>query len=126
MKKELCAAITLSLLIAAAIGNLIHLENLMEKITNHINYSLLYCSLEDYSAAHTETSKAFQVWKNAENYTHIMIRHSDIDSINDIFFDILSALQNREKFEGEYLLKKLQHRTDSIINMESISLDSIF
>lgn len=126
MKKELCAALALILLIAAAAGNLLHLNNLMEQITEHIDYSLLYCSLEDYAAAHTETSKAYQVWKNAETHTKIMLQQNEIDSVNDIFFDIWTALQNREKHEGENLLRKLQSRTDSILSTEGITLGSVF
>ena len=64
MKKELCAAITLLLLILAALGNLVYLTNLMEQISGHIEYSLLYCSLDDYAAAYNETNKALELWKS--------------------------------------------------------------
>ena len=126
MKKELCALFTLLLLIAGAIGNLTHLNTLMEQISNHINYSMLYCSLDDYQAAHTETSKALELWESEEPYTHIFIRHTEIDAFSDVFFDILSAIQNREKYEAENLLRKLQHLADNMVAMESVSLGSIF
>ena len=126
MKKELCAILALILLVAGAAGNLIHLNKLMEQITNHIDYSLLYCSLEDYAAAHTETTKAMQVWQGAENYTHIFIRHSEIDNMNDIFYDTLAAIKNKDRSESESMLEKLQHYTDNLIDMEQLSLGSVF
>jgi hypothetical protein len=126
MKKEICAIITLIALCLGAIGNVIHLNTLMAQITNHINYSLKYCCLEDYQAVHTEISKAISVWTNAENYTHVFIRHTEIDKMNDMFFDILSAVKNKERYESEYLLLKLQHHADTIKSMEQLSLGSIF
>ena len=126
MKKELCAAIALLLLILAALGNLVYLTNLMEQISGHIEYSLLYCSLDDYAAAYTETNKALELWKSSENYTHVFIRHSDIDHFSDTFFDILSAIQNREKYEAEQMLNKLQHSAENIVRMEKISPGSVF
>jgi hypothetical protein len=126
MKKELCAAITLILLIMVAFGNLVHLNTLTEQITAHIDYSLLYCSLDDYAAAHTETQKALELLENSERYTHVFVRHTDVDSLSETFYDILSAIQNREKYEAEYLLEKLRYRTNNILKMEMISLGSIF
>ena len=126
MKKELCTGVTLLLLLLAAFWNLIYLNNLMDQISEHIEYSLLYCSLEDYNAAYTETNKALDIWKNAESYTHVFIRHSDIDNFSDIFFDILSAIQNRDKYDAQQMLNKLQHCADSIVRMEMISPGSVF
>ncbi len=126
MKKELCAILMLLALFVGAVGNLLHLNQLMEQITNNIQYSMLYCSLEDYSAAHTETEKAIQLWENAESYTHVFIRHSEIDTMNDIFYDTLSAIENREKYEADCLLRKLQHFADNLLAMETPSLGSIF
>lgn len=126
MKKEICAIMTLIILCLGAIANVIHLNSLMDQITDHINYSLKYCSLEDYQAAHTETTKAMSAWKNAENYTHVFIRHTEIDKMNDTFWDILSAIKNKERYESEYQLLKLQHHANTIKSMEQLSLGSIF
>ena len=126
MKKELFAILTMFLLIAGSIGNLIHLNQTVDEISNHIEYCRLYCSLEDYSAANTEIVKAKQVWESAEKYTHVFIRHSEIDTISDLFYDIQSAIESREKFEAECTLMKLKHHADSLINMEKVSLGTIF
>ena len=126
MKKELCAILTILLLFVGGIGNLIHLNSLMEQITSNINYAKLYCSLEDYAAAHKETTKTMQLWKSSENYTKIFIRQSEIDSIYDILYDTLSAIEDREKYEADYLLQKLQYHADNLLTMEQISINSVF
>ena len=126
MKKEICAITTLLILVIGAIANFVHLHDLMEQINVHAEYSALYCSLEDYSAAHNETIKTLQLWTLAEEYTHVFIRYTDIDTIYDLFFDILRAVENREKFDAIYLTKELKHCTESIMNTEKLSLASVF
>lgn len=126
MKKEICAIMVLLLLIAGAIGNIIHLKQITEQISSNLNYALLYCSLEDYEAVYTETVKAQKSWTDAEKYTHVFIRHSEIDKINEIFYDILSAAQNKEKYETDFLLQKLQHFSNYLVKMETASVGSIF
>lgn len=126
MKKELFAFITIILLIVGSIGNLTHLNQLISKLDTHIEYSLLYCSLDDYEAAHTEMTKAEQAWNEAKNYTHIFIRHSEVDAVSDIFYDTMSSILNREKREAEYQLKKLRYHTDTMLRMEQPSLRSVF
>ena len=126
MKKELCAILTILLLIAGSVANLIHLNQTTEQISNHIRYGNLYCSLDDYSAANKEMSKALEIWSTEEYYTHVFIRHCEIDTICDLFYDALSSINNHEKYESQILLKKLQHRIDTLVKMEKISLGSIF
>lgn len=126
MKKELFAFLVIITLLIGSISSLTHLNDLISQINTHIEYSLLYCSLDDYEAAHTEMEKALQLWNNSENYTHVFIRHSEVDTASDGFYDALSAIYDREKYEAEYQLKKLQYHTDSILRMEQISLRSIF
>lgn len=126
MKKELFAILTILLLLIGSVSSLIHLESLVSDLNTHIEYSLLYCSLDDYEAAHTEMGKALQKWNNAEGYTHIFIRHSEVDTTSDVFYDVLSAIHDREKYEAEYQLKKLKYHTESILRMERLTLRSVF
>ena len=126
MKKELFALLAILLLIIGSIGNVRHLIKTTNDISNHIYYSGLYCSLDDYTAANTEMNKALDIWESEENYTHVFIRHSEIDTISDVLYDTLSAINNREKYDAEFLLQKLQHHLDTLVKMERISIGSIF
>ena len=126
MKKELCAILTILLLIGGSIANLIHLDKTTDQISNHIRYGILYCSLDDYTAADKEMNKALEIWNTEEYYTHVFIRHCEIDTISDIIYDALSAINNHEKYESQFLLQKLQHHIDTLVKMEKISLGSIF
>ena len=126
MKKELFAFLTILLLIAGSIGNLTHLNNTVNQISNHLDYCTQYCSQDDYASANTEILKAMQVWENTEHYTHVFIRHSEIDAISDLFHDVQSAIQSQEKYEAKCMLSKLQHHADSLVNMEKVTLGTIF
>ena len=126
MKKELFALLTVILLIAGSIGNLTHLNKTANQISDHIDYCAQYCSRDDFTSANKEIMKAIQVWENAEHYTHVFIRHSEIDSISDLFYDAQSAIQSLEKHEAKCMLEKLQHHANSLVRMEKLSLGTIF
>ena len=126
MKKELCALFILLVLIGASIGNYIHIKHLFEEISGHINYSQQYCLLEDYAAAYTETNKILETWSSAEKYTHVFIRHSELNEFANIVSDIQIAIKNKKRHESEILLKKLKSHTDDILKMEKPSLGTIF
>ena len=126
MKKEICAIAILLMLILGSLANLIHLNDLMEQINLHADYSALYCSLEDYKAAYEETTKALQLWNISDKYTQIFIRYTDVDTVYDLFFDLLKAIENREKSEAIYLVKELKQRTESIMDTEKLSLEGVF
>ena len=126
MKKELCAIATLLLLMTGAAANLIHLRNINEQIISYGDYTALYCSLEDYEAAHKEITKALQLWKGAEAYSRIFIRSPDIDAVYNLIFEILSAVENREKSDAICFINKLNHQVESIIFSETLLAESIF
>ena len=126
MKKEICAIAILLILILGSLANLIHLNDLMEQINLHADYSALYCSLEDYNAAYEETTRALQLWNISDKYTQIFIRYTDVDTVYDLFFDLLKAIENREKSEAIYLVKELKHRTESIMDTEKLSFEGVF
>ena len=126
MKKELLALLTIILLTAGAIGNLTHLNQTANQISDHIDYCVQYCSRDDYVSANTEILKAIQVWENAEHYTHVFVRHSEIDSISDLFYDAQSAIQGQQKHEAKCMLAKLKHHANSLVSMERVSIGTIF
>ena len=126
MIKEICAIVTLLMLITGAIATLIHLYDLMKQINLHAEYSALYCSLEDYRAAHEETTKALQLWNLSEGYTQVFIRYTDVDTVYDLFFELLKAIENRDKSDAMYFAKEIKHRTESILNTEKPSVESVF
>lgn len=126
MKKELIA---LLLLIALFVGSLINIR-FNEHVINKLSDGA-YLAYTEYLGGDTdkasETLKAVcDKWLSLDGYTHIFIRHDEIDSTTEAFFELLSAMHD-EKPDcvcGAYL--KLKAQLDSLSSMEKLSLGSIF
>ena len=126
MKKELFAIIALCGLVFGSIANLIHLKKLTNEITTHLNYTNMYCHQEDYSSAKEELSKAMDVWRNAEDYTHIFVRQTEVDDLTDLFYDLRVSIVKKEGAEAMELIEKSVHKCQMLIDMERLSIESVF
>ena len=126
MKKELFAITAFFALLLASVANLVHLRTLVTDIATHLDYTNMYCYQEDYTAAKAELSKAMSIWQNSEDYSHVFIRQTEVDDLTDLFYDLRISLAKSEKDEAMGLIEKLNHKCRMMIDMEQISLESIF
>lgn len=125
MKKELFAAITIASLLLGAFYNILHLQRLHDSIYSYLHAAIQSSQIENYNAAETYLSDAFSMWLNADGYTHIFIRHSEIDTISDAFYDALSDVIE-EKETSVASISKVEYHINSIHAMEKITLKSVF
>ena len=114
MKRELAAGLLLLALIGGAIYNIFYVGKLTRDISGD-----LYASQEALTAGNGERAeeyaeRALQKWLGAEQYTHIFVRHSEIDATADAFYDGIDKAYS-----------KLLYHLSSIATMEQISLGSI-
>ena len=79
----------------------------------------------DFSAAEAALDTAIEHWIAANAYTHIFIRHPEIDSTSDAFYELkeLLAEQNADGFPSAF--DKLKYHLNSIDKMEHIRLGSV-
>ncbi len=126
MKKAIAAAILLALLFGAAAWNIAHIDALTGSLTALADESLAYCRAEDYDAAEDALHEAIELWYGAENYTHIMIRHSEVDSATDAFYAALETILTRDADAAESAIECLKAHLQSIDSMEHVSFRSVF
>ena len=126
MKKALAAAILLALLFGAAAWNIAHIDSLTGSLTALADEALAYCRTEDYGAAEDALHEALELWYGAENYTHIMIRHSEVDSATDAFYAVLETILTRDADAAESAIECLKAHLQSIDSMEHVSFRSVF
>ena len=79
MKKELFAALSILALIIGAVVNILYLMDLANGISYHVEASQQYCRDDDFDQAEAELRIALEIWLKADGYTHIFIRHVEID-----------------------------------------------
>ena len=125
MKKEWIAAGLLALLFTAALINIACLDSLIGRIGDDVDRARSLAESGDFPAAEAALDTAIEHWVAANAYTHIFIRHPEIDSTSDAFFELkeLLAEQNADGFPSAF--DKLNYHLNSIDEMEHIRLGSV-
>ena len=126
MKRELAAVVILLVLLGASLVNLVYYDGLTDRIKAELLDSKDDFENGDTSSALDSYGRAETDWLNAKVFTHIFIRHAEIDSTSDAFFELKQQLleENREGCAAAY--DKLLYHLDCIDDMEHPRLGSVF
>lgn len=124
MKKEIIALLLLVLLFAASLFNIWYFDRLCLDIAGEVKASAVALERGDMEAAQEYLNSALHTWLDADSYTHIFIRHPEIDSTADAFYELGQALEeNSESCRAAY--DKLLYHLESIRTMEHLRFGSI-
>ena len=126
MRRELGALLLLLSLFAAAVINIRAADRLTAEIEAHLDRSEKALLAGDRPYAESELDAALRIWQAAERYTHIFIRHSEIDSASDAFFQLQQGLRAGDGKELSSAYDLLRYHLESIDRMEHISIGSVF
>lgn len=125
MARELAAGLLLLLLIAGAWWNIHAVDSLTGDILAGLDTSQAAEEQGDLPGAQAALDKAMNRWLEADSYTHIFIRHAEIDATADAFYELQSQLLSGEG-DSRAAYDKLRYHLDSIQRMEHPSFGSIF
>ena len=125
MKRELAAALLLALLFLGSLWNLRCLDRLIGRLEQETEESIQYARNGDFSSAEQALDRAVDRWVAANSYTHIFIRHPEIDATSDAFFDLKGLLGEQNLPAAEAAYRRLCYHLDSIDEMEHLRLGSI-
>ena len=125
MKKEVIAGAVLALLIALSAWNIYSIDALTDSIGDSLRMSQALADIGDFDSAKTELDKGLRLWLNADGYTHIFLRHPEIDSTADAFYDLQQVLMQEDITACAAAYSKLKYHLASIDPMEHLSLGSI-
>ena len=125
MKKEWIAILLLGGILAGNLWNLRHMDTLAQALLRTTEDAYSASVEEDWPSAVTMAENARRLWFSEELYTHIFIRHPEIDSLTDELCDLRGAIEGRDSAEilGAYL--SVTARINSILKMEMPSVGSI-
>ena len=96
MKKEVIAGAVLALLIALSAWNIYSIDALTDGIGDSLRMSQALADIGDCDSAKIELDKGLRLWLNADGYTHIFLRHPEIDSTADAFYDLQQVLMQED------------------------------
>lgn len=125
MKKMYAGILLLAILLGAALYNVHYLDGKMDSLLQYVDAARQLEGAGDFDSAQLMLREAISFWNGMNSYTHILIRHSEIDSASDAFYDCLACLQDGGA-DSAASLEKLRAHLCSILDMEHISLGSIF
>ena len=126
MKKEIIALALLILLFSGSLYNISIMDNMVQTLEAQVDNSFNAARADDFKKASKLIDAAADDWLSRDGYTHIFIRHTEIDSTTDAFFEYISdiAAEDIGNAEGSYGM--LMAHLDSLKTMEHISFGSIF
>lgn len=125
MRREYTAMIILALLMLGAWLNLRHMDSLTERIEAKLELSQKAAEQGSMDISEKALLDALDMWLGADGYTHIFIRHSEIDAISDSFYDLYDALLSGETDALAPAYEKLIYHLESVNDIEHLSLRSL-
>lgn len=126
MKKEIFAAALLAALFLGALLNIRYMEGFIGGLGGMIDESRAYCEAGDLAGAEELLRSAIDEWNAADSYTHIFIRHSEIDSASDAFYELLSYVASGDADGASGAYEKLSAHLSSLYTMERVTPGSVF
>lgn len=126
MKKEIISALLLLLIFSGVLVNIRINERIVSSLINEVDMSYENLKNGNEDKAMQQLDNAIEHWLNLDGYTHIFIRHSEINSTTDAFYGFRSDVGSgdADAANGSYGL--LKETLLSLMTMEQISLGSVF
>ena len=126
MKREICALLLLAALIAGSLWNIRKAERLTDEIEEHLALSEQAVRAGDSKYALDQFEAALRIWLAARGYTEVVLRHAELDSASDAFYDTLEALRGGEYRAVPAAFERLRYHLDCIAGMERVTLGTVF
>ncbi len=126
MKKEIAAGVLLVLLFTGVLINIRITERMVLSLTDEVTEAYGSALAGDFVSARRQIDAAAEHWLSLDGYTHIFIRHSEINSTTEAFFQLKADIyaEDAGSAAGSYGL--LRETLSSLMTMEQISIGSIF
>ena len=125
MRKEAAAALGLILLLVIAQWNIRAVDRLTGQILTRLERSEQALEAGSPGVARRELDTALELWLSADGYTHIFLRHAEIDAASDAFYELHEKLNEAAPESCSPVYDKLRYHLESIAAMEHVSLRSV-
>lgn len=126
MKKELFAAALLAVILALSLWNTDRICKLCGDLTDMVEASGRAASDGDWEESMGLIENALQLLQSNEGYTHTVLRHTDIETLSDDFFELMEHISTRDPGAVRSAVRLVTEHLREIAEMESLKLGSIF
>lgn len=125
MKKESLAAGILLLIFLFSALNILCLRRLTLRLELQLDAAEASCTAEDYAGAERALNHALELWQDAEHYTHVFLRHSEVDAATEALYEALADVKDHPA-EVSTSIRHLRHQLHELRAMNTPRLGSIF
>jgi hypothetical protein len=94
MKRELIAIALLLTLLVLSLANVRYIEDKSAVLMENIDAAETLLESGDTPGAENAIRVSLDGWLGWKSYTHIMLRHSEIDAITDAYYELLIGIEN--------------------------------
>ena len=126
MKREIGALLLLAALIGLSLWSIRRTDRLTEEVEQHLALSEKALRADDRDRASAELEAAERVWHASEHFTHVFLRHPELDGISDAFFSLRQGLDAGDGIELKAAYDLLRYHLECVDSMEHISPGSVF
>lgn len=126
MKKEIFALLLLAALFAGGLYNTHYLRCMTGELSETLRLSEAYCENGEYDLALEQANLAAGRWDDSYAYAGIFIRHTEIDAVSDLFYELLGALAGSEPDSARAAYAPLTAHVENLYAMERVGLWSVF
>jgi hypothetical protein len=126
LKKEIVAISLLAVILACSIINVFIIKRYTQHMARLIDDTQSYAEGEHWEKAVKSAEDAVEYWQMKSRYTHIVLRHSEINATTNAFCLFLAEVYKRDVNGMRGVSKALKSQIQSIYEMEKLKLGSIF
>ena len=125
MKKELCAAALLFLLIICAWLNIRHIDRLTDSVASQLVISQAAAERGDLEGALAGVEEGLRIWQGEARYAAIFMNHRDADAVQDTISHLQELLLQGDAAGAQAAYRQLIDQLKHISDMERPSVGSI-
>lgn len=125
MKRIIIAASILLLIFFATLGHSFYLSSFTRDLTALLETAESQAEKEDWQAARELTLTAANKWKDKDVYLHILLRHSETDSVYSGFREVMEFIQCQEGGEYSAANARLIAELELLSGSEQLTLKNI-
>ncbi len=126
MKKEIMISVFLILMLSAAFVNIHYLNKLTDNIIALVDKADESAQDENWAAAENNAEAAAELWTGSDTYTHLVLRHSEIEEATDALYGLLEQIYAKESGAVKGAAQAAAARLESLATIEEIRFGSIF
>ena len=121
MKKEGLAITIILFVILGSVLNLRYLTSLIHELAAQTNKAVSEAEAENWTTSEALASDVMMQWMKMDKYTHIFIRHGEIDAVTDAFCSLLGAIKSRDTSDIFMAQLTLHSRLNELVEMERVT-----